>query len=163
MTKYEIFEKLIKAYKDGNDAGFQFFTFALLEQETENPYRLEYEEHSLFSSVPILYKQYKRNAVGSKKAAADIVNAMKRIMAASTMNPYGDFFNQAKPADNEPDNSVDFGVDPSKVKIVDEPEAIMGQTVSEPKIRHVFGVIPKYEPTISDEPEPRRRKKKASK
>ena len=122
MTKYEIFEKIIQAYKSKNDAAMNFYTNQLLAQETENPYKLNYEEAALFAPLPTYYKQSQSGRVGSRKATVDISRNMKKILSISTMNPYSDqnFFNKENTGKEK------------REEIKEE---------SKP-VKHVFGVIP---------------------
>lgn len=130
MSKYDIFEKIIQAYKTNNDAALYFNTMLLLENETENPYKLGYKEYELFSTMPIYYKKSKSKTVGQKNALANIKNNMKQILEISTMNPYseGNFF---KKEISEKGAKTERSEESAIVQL-EEPE-------------HILGVIPNQE------------------
>lgn len=150
MSNYEIFEKIIKAYKDRNDGAMKFYTMQLLSQETGNPYQLGYKEADIFASLPACYVQSQSGRVGSRKASVDIGKRIKQILDISTMNPYSkeNFFKQDDPEKKEVVETAQqktyvFGVVEKEINEVSEPveEPSPEETtkVAEENKKRIFG------------------------
>ena len=141
----ELYDKVIEAFNSGDENLFVAATRNWAEAGGDNPFPSGTEEYTLFANACKAYNIWRSGAINSRVSKKRMVAYIQKIAEKGLPNPYV--------------VHREFGVTTPNVPV--ETEGTKGWT--EPKVKHVFGVIPKYEPVISDEPEPKRRKKKASK
>lgn len=157
MTKYDIFENIIRAYEAKNEDAFNYYSILLLSLEDKNPYELGYEEANLFNSLPICYLRYKHGGVGDRKAKKDIITNMKKILKISTMNPYSKDFFIKKANDEsvvEPQKEDESVKEPIHVLGILPEEANDDETTEEPAEEKKEQKETKEEPAVEQKEEP---------
>lgn len=130
MSNYELYEKVIEAYKSGEDI-FNAAARNWIEGTEEAKFESE-EANELYRKAQYYRSVWRSKAINSRVSKIRMIECVRRIAEMDLPNPY-------------PKTKV-LGVVPDEVKIVDDPEAIKGSAQAEKKAEKVLGVVPEEKP-----------------
>ena len=156
MSNYELYEKVLSSL-DGDEGTFNAAARNWVEGAENAPFEDD-DAKELFSTAKIACAAWRNKAINGRVSKIHMIECIRKIAEKNLPNPY-------------PVEIREYGVDPEKVKLEDEPEAIQGVTIqveegkqialeteaktaekvieevkSEPV--HVLGVVPEEKPGL---------------
>ena len=133
MTSYELYERVMETL-NGDEGTFNACARNWIEG-AEEPHFEVIEANELFYTAKLACAAWRNKAINGRSSKIRMIDCVRKIAEMGLPNPYPEV--------------KEYGVDPEKVKLVDEPDAIQGSTV-----KHVLGVVPepvKEEPKVEPE------------
>ena len=149
MSNYELYNRVLSALNE-DEGTFNASARNWIEGADSVSFEDE-EANELFNMAKIACAAWRGKAINGRVSKLRMIECVRKIAEKNLPNPY-------------PVETREYGVDPEKVKLVDDPEAIQGSTEKEEKkVKHMFGVIPQYVPEIEEDKKSFIHKKKVSK
>lgn len=130
MSNYELYEKVITAFKeemDKFDAAARNWVEGAESVDFNNA-----EANELFGQAKMHCKTWRSNAINSRYAKVQMIDCIRKLAAMDLPNPY--------PKEEIQEDANEYGVDPQQVKLEDENEAISGWT-EKPEKKVVLGIV----------------------
>lgn len=137
MSNYKLYERVLSAINE-DEGTFNAAARNWIEGADDAPFE-DNEAKELFSTAKIACAAWRNKAINGRVSKIRMIECVRKIVEKNLPNPY-------------PVEKREYGIDPEKVKITDDPEAIKGSTVKEhdaiepnKEQVHVFGVVPERE------------------
>ena len=134
MSNYELYERVLSALKE-DEGTFNAAARNWIEGADDASFA-DNEANELFNMAKIACYAWRNKAINGRVSKHRMIEYVRKIAEKNLPNPYPDV--------------KEYGVNPEKVKLVDEPEAIQGSTV-----KHVLGVVPEVAEPVKEEVEPK--------
>ena len=125
MSNHELYERVLSAINE-DEGTFNASARNWIEGADSADFKNE-EANQLFSTAKIACSAWRNKAINGRVSKLRMIECVRKIVEMNLPNPY-------------PVETKEFGINPEKIKLADEPEAIQGSTVKEPV--HVLGVVP---------------------
>ncbi len=129
MSNYELYERVLSAINE-DDGTFNAAARNWIEGSEDAPFE-DNEAKELFSMAKIACAAWRNKAINGRVSKLRMIEYVRKIVEKKLPNPYSV-------------KTKEYGINPEKVKLTDEPEAIQGSTVKEHV--HVLGVVPEDSP-----------------
>ena len=84
---YELYEKVLNAYKNGTKEEFSIAATAWVEHANENPYTNR-EAHLLFFNAKKYYRAWRNQGIDMRSAKRNMVACVRKIIEMELSNPY---------------------------------------------------------------------------
>ena len=85
---YELYEKVIKAYKENNENTLTAAAINWVSASEENPFNQDTPEHDLFFNALKSYRIWRSGAINARISKKRLVRFVREIAALDLPNPY---------------------------------------------------------------------------